>query len=154
MVEAIGRVASEPVAGEVVRPDEIIEAVREEMLPLEKNYWRTGEGMRRSLVRFESLWRDAIPRVGPIAPPGEDPKSLARSRLRAREAAALLAAGRWIYASASERTESRGLHRRKDFPDLDPSQDGQHVLTGGLDVVWVRRRAHEETSRSFQGAVA
>ncbi len=46
----------------------------------------------------------------------------------------MIASARWIFASALERTESRGLHRRSDYPDLDPTQH-QHVVTGGLDDV-------------------
>lgn len=148
-VAPAGRVATKPLDKRKISPEEIIQVVREEMLPLEKNYWRTGAGMTRSLERFESLWRDAIPQLGPVT--HNDRKATARDRLRTREAASLLATGRWIYASACERTESRGLHRRKDFPDLDPAQDGQHVVTGGLDDVWVGRRAHVKTLSQSQG---
>jgi succinate dehydrogenase/fumarate reductase flavoprotein subunit len=148
----VGRVATKPLDKNDASPEEIIQVVREEMLPLEKNYWRTGSGMDRSLERFESLWRDAIPRLGPVI--HNERKATARERLRAREAASLLAAGRWIYASAAERTESRGLHRRKDRPELDPAQDGQHIMTGGLDRVWVHRRAHANTLTRSQGAAS
>ncbi len=146
------RVGSAPVGGSKATPDEIIGAVREEMLPLEKNYWRTGEGMTGSLARFDTLWRDAIPGFG--FAPGGDAKAVARQRLKAREALSLLAAGRWIYTAANERTESRGLHRRKDCPDLDAAQDGQHVMTGGLDNVWVRRRPHIKTLTLARGEAA
>jgi succinate dehydrogenase/fumarate reductase flavoprotein subunit len=62
----------------------------------------------------------------------------------------MIASARWIFASALERTESRGLHRRSDYPDLDPTQH-QHVITGGLDDVWVKRKP---VSNSYLEAAA
>ena len=41
-----------------------------------------------------------------------------RGRRREREVAAMLATARWICASALERRETRGIHRRRDFPIL------------------------------------
>jgi succinate dehydrogenase/fumarate reductase flavoprotein subunit len=141
-VSAAGRVGLEARERREASPEGIIAAVREEMLPLEKNYWRTGPGMTASLARFDSLWRESIPNLAPLA--HTDAKAGARDRLRVREAVALLAAGRWIYASANERTESRGLHRRTDFPRQDPAQD-HHLICGGLDGVWVRTSPHVNT---------
>jgi aspartate oxidase len=99
--------------------------------------------MTASLARFESTWRDALPCFGWLAQ--GNPKLTARDRLRAREAVSLLAAGRWIYASALQRTESRGLHRRTDFPGYSPEFEGQHLISGGLDEVWVRKVPHVNT---------
>jgi succinate dehydrogenase/fumarate reductase flavoprotein subunit len=142
-VTAAGRFGAGKVARREVAPDEIITVVRDEMLPAEKNYWRTGPGMTASLARFESTWRDALPCFGWLAQ--GNPKLTARDRLRAREAVSLLAAGRWIYASALQRTESRGLHRRTDFPGYSPEFEGQHLISGGLDEVWVRKVPHVNT---------
>ena len=36
-----------------------------------------------------------------------------------------------VAASALLRTESRGVHRRSDFPRLDPEFDGKHVVVSG-----------------------
>ncbi len=148
-VTGAGRIGIETVAKPRVTTEEVLRVVKEEIHPLEKNYWRTGAGMQRSIERFESLWRDVATGLGPVSQ--GDAKSTARERLKTREAAALLATGRWIYASANERTESRGLHRRKDFPDMDPGQDGQHILSGGLDTVWLRRTPHVNTLTNSQG---
>jgi L-aspartate oxidase len=38
---------------------------------------------------------------------------------------------RLIARSALERTESRGAHQRRDFPDVDPGFDGLHVVLSG-----------------------
>jgi succinate dehydrogenase/fumarate reductase flavoprotein subunit len=35
---------------------------------------------------------------------------------------------RLIAEAALARTESRGAHRRRDFPDLDPAFEGLHVM--------------------------
>jgi succinate dehydrogenase/fumarate reductase flavoprotein subunit len=147
-VTAVGRFGTEQVARRDAEPDEIIEVVRDEMLPLEKNYWRTGPGLTASLSRFESAWHDSVggggtTGLGWLA--RDTAKLTARDRLRTREAVSLLAASRWVYASALARTESRGLHRRTDFPDYSPEFEGQHVLTGGLNDVWVRKVPHVNT---------
>jgi succinate dehydrogenase/fumarate reductase flavoprotein subunit len=142
-VTAAGRFGTRPVTRRPADPDEVIAVVRDEMLPLEKNYWRTGPGLTASLGRFESAWRDAVPGLGWVA--GETAKLTARDRLRTREAVSLLAAGRWVYAAALARTESRGLHRRTDYPDRSPAFEGTHLLTGGLDQVWVRPVPHVNT---------
>jgi succinate dehydrogenase/fumarate reductase flavoprotein subunit len=142
-VVSAGRFGVQHQSHHVVSPEEIIELVREEMLPPEKNYWRTGPGMAASLKRFEDAWVEAIPQLGWVT--RQTRKATARDRMRTREAAALLATGRWIYASALEREESRGLHRRKDCPGPAPEWEGHHILSGGLDEVWVRKVPHVNT---------
>ncbi|MEU8612717.1 pyridine nucleotide-disulfide oxidoreductase, partial [Actinoplanes sp. NPDC048791] len=54
-----------------------------------------------------------------------------------RQAAAMVAHARWMYTSALARTESRGMARRQEFPDLDPAQH-RRLTVGGLDELWVR----------------
>jgi succinate dehydrogenase/fumarate reductase flavoprotein subunit len=143
-VEAVGGAGLRPTKGRSgLTAEEVINGVKGEMLPLEKNYWRTGELMRKSVATFDSLWKDV--REGLAAPELNDARAKARAVAQAREAAALLAAGRYVYASALERTESRGLHRRSDFPDMDAKQDKQHVISGGVDEVWVKRRPWSPT---------
>lgn len=41
---------------------------------------------------------------------------------------------RLVARCALLREESRGAHRRLDFPDLDPALDGQHAVVGADDV--------------------
>jgi succinate dehydrogenase/fumarate reductase flavoprotein subunit len=142
-VSPAGQIGVKQVSERGISPAELIAAVQAEMLPLEKNYWRSGEGLSASLASFESLWRDQLPSFGWI--PQADVKSTARDRLRAREAASLLAAGRLMYTSANAREESRGLHRRTDFPGPSPEFEGQHLISGGLDRIWVRKALHVRT---------
>ena len=33
----------------------------------------------------------------------------------------------WVGVAALARQESRGAHRRLDFPELDPAMDGRHI---------------------------
>jgi succinate dehydrogenase/fumarate reductase flavoprotein subunit len=142
-VVSAGRFGVQHQPDRAVSPEEIIELVQDEMLVPEKNYWRTGPGMTASLQRFDDAWTHAIPQLGWVT--RDSAKATARDRMRTREAAALLATGRWIYASALMREESRGLHRRKDFPGPAADWEGQHVLSGGLDRVWVRQVPHVNT---------
>ena len=49
----------------------------------------------------------------------------------------MVATARWMYRTAIERTETRGMHKHMDFPGLDPAQQ-RRLISGGLDRVWVR----------------
>ncbi len=113
-----------------IDPRATIEVVQAEVFPLQRNWFRTGEGLQASLSRLDALW-DFAARSAPAA---------RLTRRRTRQAVALLAHARWMYRSALERTETRGMHRRTDHPQTDDAQR-QHVVTGGLDAVWVRRDA-------------
>ena len=55
----------------------------------------------------------------------------------------MLATSRWMYRSALERTETRGMHRRREHAGSDPAQR-HRLLSGGLDEVWVTRHAVAE----------
>ncbi len=107
---------------------EIVRAVREEMLPLDRNFFRREATLRRSLDRLDACWAD-LQRHG--AGDGV-------AAVKAREAAALTATSRWAYRSALARTESRGMHRRRDMPEADPGfTSSLHV--SGLDEVRIAR---------------
>ena len=110
-------------------PAAVTQAVQAEVFPLDRNYFRSGDRLADSLARLDALWQQ----VRGSAEAGR------ADLLRAREAAAMLATSRWMYRSALERTESRGMHKRDDYPALDPAQRN-HVVSGGLDEVWVARR--------------
>jgi succinate dehydrogenase/fumarate reductase flavoprotein subunit len=49
----------------------------------------------------------------------------------------MVAHARWMYTSALARTESRGMARREEFPQLDPAQY-HRLAVGGLDRLWTR----------------
>lgn len=112
-----------------VSPDEVITPVQAEILPAAKNLYRTGDGLRSSLRRLDSMWADLVPRLGRH-----------RGAQRAREAAAMTAHARWMYHAALARTESRGVHRRSDFPETDPGLV-HRIRVSGLDSVRVAREA-------------
>jgi succinate dehydrogenase/fumarate reductase flavoprotein subunit len=107
---------------------EIVRAVREEMLPLDRNFFRREATLRRSLDRLDVRWADLRGHgfgdgVGAV---------------KTREAAALTATSRWAYRSALARAESRGMHRRRDVPGAHPDfACSLHV--SGLDHVRVAR---------------
>jgi succinate dehydrogenase/fumarate reductase flavoprotein subunit len=150
-ITAVGRLGFRPARKPAITPEAVIRVVQEEMHPFDKNYWRNGPSMQGSLDRFERVWREVSGHYGYA--PQETDKATARAKLRAREAVALLATSRWVYASALERTESRGLHRRTDYPDLDPAQ-GQHIISGGLDRPYARRVPHLATLTLAEEALA
>lgn len=87
-----------------------VQAVRDELNAYDKNIFRRGDVLAASLERLDEVWRE-------LADHGH---AEGRAALRLREAAALVAAGRWSKAAALARRESRGMHRREDAPGLDP----------------------------------
>ncbi len=109
---------------------EVMAAVGREMHDYDRNLFRTATKLHRSLDTLDGLWGDVRSGLHDAA---EDP-------LRAREAAALVASGRWAWAAALARRESRGLHQREDLPWTDPAQASRR-LVGGLDRVWARPQA-------------
>ena len=114
--------------GRVAIADEVVGAVQGEVHPIEKNLFRTGAGIRRSLAILDGLWADAVPALG-----GDDPRAV----LRGREAAAMTAVARWCYRAALARTETWGMHLREDRPGT--SEDFSHrLVTTGLERVEVR----------------
>jgi succinate dehydrogenase/fumarate reductase flavoprotein subunit len=102
----------------------MVQAVRDEMHPFDKNLFRTGEKLLRSRERLDSVWNEIRHFAG-------GPRS---NPLPAREAAALVATARWSLAAALTRDESRGLHQREDRPGTDP-RFGQRIVVSGLDTI-------------------
>lgn len=109
-----------------VSPDEVVRQVQQEVIPLDRNMFRTEAGLRGSLVRLNATWREQTCELDTSVRPQ-----------RAREAVAMLAHARWMYTAALARPESRAMHRRDDLPETDPGQ-GRRLLVGGLDRLWVR----------------
>ena len=116
----------------------IVRVVREEMLPLDRNFFRREATLRQSLERLDGCWADLR---------GHEPADGAAA-LQAREAAALTATSRWAYRSALARAESRGMHRRPDRPGADAGF-ACSLHASGLDEVRLARadgRATEAVS--------
>ncbi|WP_067460075.1 FAD-dependent oxidoreductase [Actinomadura macra] len=111
---------------------EVVRAVQEETLPLDRNLFRTRAGLRDSLTSLDALWE----RITSQGLAGEG-----RDRLRARSAAAMAAHARWCYRAALAREESRGLHRLEDLPTLRRFE--HRLLVGGLDEPWTAAEPRE-----------
>ncbi|MFB9328412.1 FAD-dependent oxidoreductase [Paenibacillus aurantiacus] len=115
--------------------ERLIADVQAEVIPFERNLFRTVPGLHDSLGRLHALWRTTS-RAASASP-------LARDRLRLREAAAMAATARWMYASALQRKESRGMHVLEDFPTERPEL-ANRLLVSGLDEFAFR---YEEQSQ-------
>ncbi|AEG05303.1 FAD-dependent oxidoreductase [Sinorhizobium meliloti] len=98
--------------------------VHDEIAPLDKSYWRTAGSLEASRRVLEDLW-SKLSRANPAT---------GIERLRSREVASVTASARWTVAAALLRTESRGVHRRRDFPGENESQAGR-IIVSGLDRV-------------------
>ncbi|WP_368736694.1 hypothetical protein [Nostoc sp. CHAB 5715] len=86
--------------------------------------FRTGTGLSASLDRLDDLWREI-----------RNSQTLDDSQIvRSREAAAMVATARWMYNSGLQRQETRGMHKREDYPQQDPNQQ-YRLLSGGLDKI-------------------
>jgi succinate dehydrogenase/fumarate reductase flavoprotein subunit len=106
--------------------EEHVRAVQQEVTPYDRNLFRTEQGLTGSLERLDQLWKEIRESAVTIHP----------GAVKAREAAAMTATARWMYESAKVRTETRGMHKRDDFPKIDSSQH-YRLISGGLDRVWV-----------------
>ncbi|WP_324194243.1 FAD-binding protein [Nocardia blacklockiae] len=110
-----------------IDPRAIVGLVQEHTLPLRRSYWRNAGTLRDSIAELDDMWPVTQVDLG-----GRGPQ-----RVRARQAAALLAVARWTKYSALARTETRGMHRRTDHPG--PAGDWQvRLRAGGVATVWVR----------------
>jgi succinate dehydrogenase/fumarate reductase flavoprotein subunit len=107
----------------------IVKGVQDEVFPLDKNFFRSEQGLLDSLSKLEKLWEQLQ------ANPQQD---TVRDVEFSRRADSLTAVARWGYFSALHRKETRGGHIRTDYAETDPNQR-YYQATGGLDRLWVRR---------------
>lgn len=109
---------------------EIIRAVQNEILPYHKNVFRTEEKLKASLTELGRAWKSVQE--------GLNRGSDSDSRIRAREAEALTATARWMYETALKRTETRGMHKRIDYPETNNEQPLHRLITSGVDHIEVK----------------
>lgn len=125
-VEAVGAAGLRPRehATDGDAAHEYVSLAREEMLPFDKNLFRHESRLTASLTNMNKAWGEIRAHLG----------GTPENRVKSREAAALIAAGRWTYEAALQREESRGLHTREDFPVLSGSAVYRSI-SRGLDQV-------------------
>ncbi|WP_454190872.1 FAD-dependent oxidoreductase [Paenibacillus sp. Marseille-Q7038] len=123
-----GSLPASNVAESNVLIKELVKAIQNEILPLEKNYFRTESGVQESLNILHELW----PKVQ-----HQKIESI-HDVVHAREAAAMAATARWIYTAALARKETRGrgLHSFKEYPEQDPNQH-HRIIVSGLEEIQV-----------------
>jgi len=134
-LSSAGTVALRQRAGRPFKPAELAWAVQNEVFPYELNYFREADRLGGSLERLDALWAEV----------SKADAATADDVFRARESASMLATARWMYRSGLARKESRGMHRRDDFPDQDDRQR-HYITSGGLDEVWTAVRPHAEAA--------
>lgn len=129
-VSAIGGAGLRPagVAQPDANPADVLQTVRDEFLPLDRNFFRREASLRQSLDRLDRTWSDVRDHL----------RGEGVAVVKSREAAALTATSRWAYASALARAESRGMQRRLDLPAAD-AEFMCRFETTGLDHVQVTR---------------
>ncbi|MDF5720264.1 MAG: FAD-binding protein [Rhizonema sp. PD37] len=125
--EAIGEAAFYSSSDRTLNPDQIIQATQDEVFPYDRNYFRNEKNLTESLQRLNQLWQEIR----------NSQSANDQNIVRTREAAAMVATARWMYSSALERKETRGMHKHQDHPQLDANQQ-HHLISGGLDQVWVK----------------
>jgi succinate dehydrogenase/fumarate reductase flavoprotein subunit len=84
------------------------------------SYFRSVARLRRARTAVDALW----PAVQARPEPG------VRGRVRSREAAAMVAAARWMHTASLARVETRGMHVLAEHPEPDPGQRHRLVLAG------------------------
>jgi succinate dehydrogenase/fumarate reductase flavoprotein subunit len=98
----------------------VVAAVQGETLPLEVSYFRSVARLRRARAAVDALWPAVLAR----------PEPGVRGRVRSREAAAMVAAARWMHVASLARAETRGMHVLAEHPEPDPRQRHRLVLAG------------------------
>lgn len=88
-----------------------VSLMQEEMLPLDRNFFRTASGLEASLERLDGLWTALATDLA------ADDDAEALAMLRNREVAAMIFTGRLAYAASLARPESRGINRRADLAE-------------------------------------
>ena len=117
---------------DVLDGNELTKLVQAEVTPYEINLFRSEEKLSTSLKKLNALWKDAK----------SDLSEKDSDIVRVRESVAMLATSRWMYTAALERKETRGMHKRIDFPEKDDGQQSR-LLISGLDEIhlnWDRAR--------------
>lgn len=133
-VQPAGQAALRPVSARIdLAAREVIKVTQNEILPIAKTFFRREAQLRQSLDVLDGAWKTASGELVAAHLPASE-------LVRAREAAAMLAAARWVVASAIERRETRGLSRRLDYPEKSAAL-ARRLFTGGLDRVWVSPEA-------------
>jgi succinate dehydrogenase/fumarate reductase flavoprotein subunit len=132
-VQSVGGVGFISGSEKHIHSEDIIKATQAEVFPYNRNYFRNEQTLTESLQRLHSLW-DEI-RNGQVA----DNSNI----IRTRETAGMVATARWMYSSALERKETRGMHKHLDYPEQDTKQQ-HHLISGGLDQVWVKATPIQE----------
>jgi succinate dehydrogenase/fumarate reductase flavoprotein subunit len=125
-VQAVGEAGLTNGGKQQINAEEVIKATQAEVFPYDRNYFRNEKGLTESLQRLNNLWQE-------IRTSQVDTHNI----VRVREAAAMVATSRWMYSSALERKETRGMHKHLDYPEMDVNQQ-HYLISGGLDRVWVK----------------
>jgi succinate dehydrogenase/fumarate reductase flavoprotein subunit len=125
--EALGEAAFNFAPHPTLKAEQVIKATQAEIFPYDRNYFRTEKGLTESLHKLNDLWKEVRTSLA------VDESNI----VQAREAAAMLATARWMYSSALERKETRGMHKHLDYPEQDADQH-HYLISGGLDKVWVK----------------
>ncbi|MFA5707464.1 FAD-binding protein [Mycolicibacterium sp.] len=125
-VVAPHRVGLRPGPRDAPTVDEVVRAAQDHILPPQRSHLKSGDRLTESAAALEKLWRDIADGLARVP---------ARDAYKPRQAIALVAAARWITAASLARTETRGIHRREDLPDVDHRLT-HRLLVGGLDAVW------------------
>ncbi|TKC14718.1 FAD-dependent oxidoreductase [Robertmurraya kyonggiensis] len=112
---------------------EYVRAVQEEVMPYDRNLFRTEHKLAGSINRLDDLWKDI--RNGSI--------SIEGNAIKARESVAMTLTARHMFNAAINRKETRGMHKRIDFPQIDANQH-YRLISSGLDEISVRPKPVEQ----------
>lgn len=101
---------------------EAVAVAQDHLLDIDRAYFRSSQKLSASAAALNPAWSDVSAHLS----------GAGRGQLRAREAAAIVAAARWCVAAGLARRESRGMHRLTDLPQQNPVQEHRLALRDPL----------------------
>lgn len=99
---------------------ELLKDLQAVVFPVERNFFKTQATIDEDLAKLNRLWEELKDR-------GLDKEN---DIVFEREVASMIATARWTFIAANERKESRGLHQRLDYPQMDEKQRHRIILKG------------------------
>lgn len=137
-IQGLGGIGLRPQQASKFEGKQLLQTVQSHILPIEKNVFRSLPQIKNAVSELNDLWQHHHHYLSAHS---------INEAVAAREAAAMLLDARMMLTAANERTETRGLHRLREYPQADPKQN-HHLLVHGLHELNVQRSTERPSAKA------